>query len=43
MVGEDKGVKDNNYKELSEKITYILKALPYHDYLEKIVRRIKQQ
>ena len=43
FIGDDDSVKQRNYKELSGKITNILKILPYHDYLEKIVRWIKQQ
>ena len=42
-VGENEDMKDNNYRELSGKITEILKSLPYHDYLEKIIRWIKYQ
>jgi len=41
FIGNDDSVKEINYKELSEKITEILKTLHYHDYLEKIVRWIK--
>jgi hypothetical protein len=43
FIGDDESVKQRNYKELLEKITDILKTLPYHDYLEKIVRWIKLQ
>lgn len=42
-VGEDEDVKDNNYKELSGKITEILKSLPYHDYLRDIIWWINKQ
>jgi hypothetical protein len=43
FIGDGNSVKQKNYKELSEKITDILRVLPYHDYLEKIVGWIKQQ
>ena len=43
FIGDGNRVKQKNYKELSEKITDILRVLPYHDYLEKIVGWIKQQ
>lgn len=43
FIGEDKDVKMKSYKELNEKIIEILKSLPYHDYLEKIIEWIKQQ
>jgi hypothetical protein len=43
FAGENDGVKQENYKELSEKITEILKTLHYHDYLEKILNWINQQ
>jgi len=36
-------VKENNYKELSGKINNILKSLPYHDYLQRIIEWIKYQ
>ena len=37
FVGEEKDVKEKNYKELIEKMDEILRYLPYHDYLEKIL------
>ena len=37
LVGENGDLNRKNFKELSEKISQILKSLPYHDYLEKIV------
>ena len=37
LIGNNKGVKEKIYKELSEKIIEILKNLPYYDYLGKIV------
>lgn len=37
FVGEKKDVKKKNYKELIEKMDEILRYLPYHDYLEKIL------
>ena len=43
FVGEEKDVKEKNYKELTEKIVNALKNLSYHDYLEKIVNWIHQQ
>jgi len=43
FIAEDKDVKMKSYKELNEKIIEILKSLPYHDYLEKIIEWIKQQ
>ena len=43
FIGEDESVKEKNYKELSLKINEILKTLPYHDYLEKILSWINQQ
>lgn len=43
FVGEEKDVKEKNYKGLAEKMVNALKNLPYHDYLEKIVNWIHQQ
>lgn len=43
FVGEEKNVKEKNYKELSEKMMSALKNLSYHDYLEKIMNWIHQQ
>jgi hypothetical protein len=43
FIGEDESVKEKNYKELSEKINEILKTLPYHNYLEKILNWINKQ
>ena len=40
FIAEDKDVKMKCYKELNEKIIKILKSLPYHDYLEKILNWI---
>ena len=40
FIVEDKDVKMKCYKELNEKIIKILKSLPYHDYLEKILNWI---
>jgi hypothetical protein len=37
FVGEEKDVKEKNYKELIEKMDEILRYLPYRDYLEKIL------
>ena len=42
MVGKNKDVEDNNYKKLSSKIIDILKTLPYHIFLEKIIWWINQ-
>ena len=43
FVGEEKDVKEKNYKGLAEKMVNTLKKLSYHDYLEKIVNWIHQQ
>ena len=40
FIAEDKDVKMKSYKELNEKVIEILKNLPYHDYLEKIIEWI---
>lgn len=40
FIAEDKDGKMKCYKELNEKIIKILKSLPYHDYLEKILNWI---
>lgn len=37
FIGEEKKEKEKNYKELIEKMDEILRYLPYHDYLEKIL------
>jgi hypothetical protein len=42
FIGEN-NVKQWNFKELSEKISEILKALPYHEYLKKILNWINIQ
>lgn len=41
FIGSEDWVKRGNYKELSEEMSKILKDLTYHDYLEKIIERIK--
>ena len=38
FIGEDKNVHLKNYKELSGKISKILKDLPYHNYLNNIIK-----
>ncbi len=43
FIGQEKAVNEKNYKEISENIDKILKNLTYHDYLEKILKWIKQQ
>lgn len=43
FIWKEKSVKEKNYKEISENIDKILKELPYHNYLEKILERINQQ
>jgi hypothetical protein len=43
FIGNNDEVKEKNYKELSEKMSIILKSLSYHDYLEKILNRINHQ
>jgi len=40
FIWKDKNVNLKNYKELLEGISKILKDLPYHDYLNKIIKRI---
>jgi hypothetical protein len=43
FIGEDNNVKQKNYKELSGDISEILKTLPYHEYLKKILNWINLQ
>ena len=43
FIGQEKIIKERNYKEISENTNKILKGLPYHNYLEKILKWINQQ
>ena len=43
FIGENGVIKDKNYKEISEKISDVLKNLPYHNYLQLIVNRTNNQ
>lgn len=43
LVWGDESVKEKDYKKLAERIDKLLKSLPYHDYLEKILEWIDKQ
>lgn len=43
FIWEEEIIKRNCYKEMLGKIAEILKNLPYHDYLEKILRWLDSQ
>lgn len=43
FIGDDENVIKNNYRELSEKIYWVLKCLPYCDYIWKIINWINKQ
>ena len=40
-IGNESSMKEGNYKELSERMNIILRDLPYHDYLKKILDWIR--
>ena len=42
FVGEEKNVKEKNYKESTDKMIKNMKNLSYHDYLQKIIWWINQ-
>lgn len=43
LVWRNESVENKNYKQLAEKMEELLKSLPYHDYLEKILDWINKQ
>ena len=43
FIGQEKTIKEKNYKEISWIIEGTLKTLPYHNYLKKILGWLKQQ
>lgn len=43
FIWENEDKKEKDYKKISDKINKELKNLSYHDYLQKILKRIKQQ
>jgi len=43
FIWKNVNLKEKNYKELSDEISHILKTLPYHNYLQKIINWIKSQ
>ena len=43
FIWDDKSVNEKDYKQISSEISWILRNLPYSDYLEKILWWIKLQ
>lgn len=43
FVWKNESVENKNYKQLADKMEELLKSLPYHDYLEKILDWIDKQ
>jgi hypothetical protein len=43
FIWEEETIKGKEYKKMLDRMAEILKNLPYHDYLEKILRWIDSQ
>ncbi len=43
FIWDDKSVNENDYKQISSEISWVLKDLPYSDFLEKILWWMKLQ